>query len=56
LLLAVLLDLLERHTVHARHSLVGQAAEEGVLEHIFAIDLVVEGVESVAGRSLRFGV
>ena len=41
---------------HARHSLVGQAAVERVLEGRPVVDLVVEGVESVVGRSLRFYV
>ena len=50
------LDPLERHTVHARHSWLARAAVERVLKDVLAVDLVVEGVESVVGRSLRFGV
>ena len=50
------LDCLEVLTVHARRALVGAALGIGVRQNVFAADLVVEGVETVAGFSLRFRV
>src|SRR3974377_2072470 len=50
------LDRLEVLTVHARRALVGAAPGVGVRQNVCAADLVVEGVEAVAGFSLRFRV
>src|SRR5271166_5176153 len=49
-------DGLEVLTVHARRALVGATLGIGVRQNVFAADLVVEGVEAVAGFSLRFRV
>ena len=50
------LDVLERLPVHARRSLIGLAAVVGEGQHVLAVHLVVQRVEPVARRSLRFGV
>ena len=50
------LDRLEVLTVHARRALVGAALGVGVRQNVLAADLVVEGVEAIAGFSLRFRV
>jgi hypothetical protein len=50
------LDVLEVLTVHARCTLVGAALGIGMRQNIFAADLVVEGVEAIAGFCLRFRV
>jgi hypothetical protein len=52
----VRLDSLEVLTVHARRALVGAALGIGVRQNVVAADLVVEGVEAVAGFCLRFRV
>ena len=52
----VRLDVLEVLTVHARRALVGAALGIGVCQNVLAADLVVEGVEAVAGFCLRFRV
>jgi hypothetical protein len=53
---SVRLDGLEVLTVHARCALVGAALSIGVRQNVLAADLVVEGVEAVAGFCLRFRV
>ena len=50
------LDRFEVLTVHARRALIGAALGVGVRQYVFAADLVVEGVEAIAGFSLRFRV
>ena len=52
----VRLDVLEVLTIHARRALVGAAQGIGVRQNVLAADLVVEGVEAVAGFCLRFRV
>ena len=52
----VRLDGLEVLTVHARRALVGAALSIGMRQNVLAADLVVEGVEAVAGFCLRFRV
>ncbi len=49
-------DLVKVLTVHARRTLVGATLGVGVRQNVFAADLVVEGVEAVAGFCLRFRV
>ncbi len=51
---AVLLDVLERLAVHAGRSVVGTALRVGGFQHVAAIHLVVQGVETKVGRTLRF--
>jgi hypothetical protein len=51
---AVAFDVRERLAVHARCSAVRTAAAVGVLQHIFAVQFVVQQVEPIAGFSLRF--
>ncbi len=51
---AVLLDVLERLAVHAGRSAVGTALRPGRFQHVAAIHLVVQGVETKVGRTLRF--
>src|SRR6516162_10033057 len=43
-------------TVHARCALVGAALSIGMSQDVFAADLVVQGVEAIAGFCLRFRV
>ena len=50
------LDRLEVLTIHARRALVGAALSIGMRQDVFATDLVVEGVEPIAGFCLRFRV
>ena len=47
-------DIREILTVHTRCALVGAALGIGVSQDIFATDLVVQGVETIAGFRLRF--
>ena len=56
LFFAVRLDHREGYPVDAFHATVDTAAMVGVGQDVLAINLVVEGVEPVARRSLRFGV
>src|SRR5208283_3838522 len=49
-------DRLEVLTVHTRRALVGAALGIGVRQNVVAANLVVEGVEAVAGFCLRFRV
>src|SRR5271163_5115479 len=49
-------DVLEVLTVHTRRALVGAALSISVRQNVLAADLVVEGVEAVAGFCLRFRV
>ncbi len=50
------LDVLERLVVDPRRAAVGTTAGVGLLQHVLAVHLVVQGVEAVGGRSLRFGM
>ena len=50
------LDVREVLTVHPRRALVGAALGIGMRQNILAADLVVEGVEAIAGFCLRFRV
>jgi len=50
------LDVLEALTIHARCALVGATLSIGMRQDVFAADLVVEGVEAIAGFCLRFRV
>ena len=50
------LDGLEVLTIHARRALVGAALSIGVRQKVLTADLVVEGIEAVAGFCLRFRV
>ena len=50
------LDVLEVLSVDARCALVGAALGIGMRQNILAADLVVEGVEAIAGFCLRFRV
>ena len=43
-------------TIHARRALVGAALGIGVRQNVLAADLVVEGIEAIAGFCLRFRV
>ena len=52
----VRLDGLEGLTVHARRALVGAALGIGMRQNVLAADLVVEGIEAIAGFCLRFRV
>jgi hypothetical protein len=52
----VLLDVLERLAIDARRSVVLLTDAVGVSEHVRPIHLVVQRVEPIAGRSLRFGM
>ena len=45
----VRLDVLEVPTVRARRALVGAAQGVGMRQNVFASDLVVEGLEPIAG-------
>src|SRR5262245_62158431 len=56
LLHAVALDVLERLAVDARRAAVEEAAPVGDPQHIVAVHLVVQRVEAVRGRALRFGM
>ncbi len=50
------LDVREVLTVHTRCSLIGAAPGIGMSQDILAADLVVQGVEAIAGFCLRFRV
>ena len=50
------LDVRELLPVHPRCAIVGFAAEVGVSQDVLAVHLVVQRVESIARRRLRFGV
>src|SRR6516162_2098202 len=50
------LDLCEGFAVHARFAAVGTTAFVGVAQHIPTIDLVVQRVEPIVRRLLRFGL
>jgi hypothetical protein len=52
----VRLDVLERLAVDPRCAAVGTAAVVGPLQHVSSMHLVVQHVEPIAGRPLRFGV
>ena len=49
-------DALERLPIYARCALIGFAAGVGMEQNVFAVHLVVQGIEAITGRSLRFGV
>ena len=51
-----LLDVVETLAVNPRHAAIVQAADVGKRQDVSAIHLVVQGVEPVVGRVLRFGV
>jgi hypothetical protein len=52
----VLLDVLETLVIHTRRSFVGFAAVVGVNQNVSSIHFVVQGVEPIVRRSLRFGM
>ena len=56
LLDAVRFDVLERLAVHAGGAVVGTTALVGVPQHVESIHLVIQRVEAVRGRPLRFGM
>jgi len=56
LLPAVLLDVVERLTIDARGSIIRLTDPMGVPQYIGPIHLVVQRIESVVGRFLRFGM
>ena len=49
-------DIREVLTINTRRALVGTALGIGVRQNILAADLVVQGVEAIAGFCLRFRV
>jgi hypothetical protein len=53
---AVRLDVLEGLAVDSRCAVVGAAAQVGELQDVSSIHLVVQSVEPITGRSLRFGM
>ena len=53
---AVRLDVLEGLAVHPRRAVVGTAAQVGELQDVSSVHLVVQPVEPIPGRSLRFGM
>ena len=53
---AVRLDVRERLAVDPRCAAVGTAALVGEFQNVSSVHLVVERVEAIAGRSLRFGM
>ena len=53
---AIRLDVVEGLAVDPRRPTVGTAAAEGDLQDVPTVHLVVEGIEPIAGRSLRFGM
>src|SRR5947209_11751151 len=53
---AVGLDVRERLAVDPRRAAVGAAAVEGESQDVATVHLVVQQVEAIAGRSLRFGM
>src|SRR5262249_15291125 len=52
----VRLDVLEGLAVHPRGAVVGPAAQVGELQDVPSVDLVVQPVEPIVRRSLRFGM
>jgi hypothetical protein len=54
--MTIRLDVLERLPIDAFRSAVLPAKTIGVLEHIRSIHLVVQRIEAIVGRSLRFGM
>jgi hypothetical protein len=56
LLYAILLDIPEVLTVHARRAPIGAAQSIGMRQNVRAENLVVQSVEAVASFSLRFRV
>ena len=55
-LTSIRLDIPEGLSVHARRTAIGLARAVGVVQHVLAIHFVIKRVESVIGRSLRFGL
>jgi site-specific DNA recombinase len=53
---AVRLDVIERLAIHPGRSLVCKAATVGETQHVATIHLVVQCVEPIGGRTLRFGM
>jgi hypothetical protein len=53
---SVRLDVLERLVIDPRRAAVAPAAGVGESQDVAAVHLVVQGIESIAGRSLRFGM
>src|SRR3954463_10518207 len=53
---AVRLDVLERLVIDPRCAAVGTAADVGPSQHVATVHLVVQHVEPIVGRSLRFGM
>jgi hypothetical protein len=53
---AVGLDVLERLAVESRRATVGTAAGVGPRQHVSSVQLVVQRIEPIVGRLLRFGV
>jgi len=54
--LAIFLDVPECLAVHPGRAVVGTAAIVGMLQDVPAVQLVIEGVEPIVRRVLRFGV
>jgi hypothetical protein len=52
----VRLDVLERPAVDPRRAVIGTTADVGPLQYVATVHLVVQRVEPIAGRSLRFGM
>jgi hypothetical protein len=55
-LLPVRLDVREVLPVYPRCAMIGFTAPVGVLQHVLAIQLVIQQIEPIARRSLRFGL
>jgi len=53
---AVRFNVLERLAVHPRCALIESAALIGNPQYVLAIHLVIQRIEAISGRSLRFGV
>jgi hypothetical protein len=53
---AIRLDVRERLAVDPRRATVGSAAVEGKAQNVATVHLVVNRIEAIAGRSLRFGM
>src|SRR5262249_12180740 len=56
LLLAILLDVVERHPVHAWSAAVFPTTRQRMFENVETIHLVVQRVEAIRGCVLRFGL
>ena len=52
----VRLDIRELLSIHARRAPIGAALGIGSVKNILAVELVVQGIEAIAGLSLRFRV